>query len=204
MISLPQAPLSRAVSVEDCNKRLDGASLSGKNVLITGGASGVGAAIAQTYAEKGAYVTLVDINEDLGAQHADFLVSRGHHAQFVRTDTTSWDDQLRAFKAATHFHPTHTLDIVIACAAVLGSPFVTPTETPFDPSSSSSDPPPPDVSPININTIGLTYTAKLAQLFFELPTTAPAPTTPKSLVLFTSMLAYVRTPNLHIGKAQSS
>lgn len=53
MISLPQAPLSRAVSVEDCNKRLDGASLSGKNVLITGGASGVGAAIAQTYAEKG-------------------------------------------------------------------------------------------------------------------------------------------------------
>ncbi len=39
--------------------------LEGKGALITGGASGFGRSIAQTYAEQGADLILVDINEDL-------------------------------------------------------------------------------------------------------------------------------------------
>lgn len=53
MTSLPPVRLSPPVGIEDCNKDLQDSSFTAKNVLITGGASGVGAAIAQTFAEKG-------------------------------------------------------------------------------------------------------------------------------------------------------
>ena len=39
------------------------ARLAGKNVLITGGAQGMGAAIAEEYARHGANVCIGDINE---------------------------------------------------------------------------------------------------------------------------------------------
>ncbi|EKG22423.1 Lipase GDSL [Macrophomina phaseolina MS6] len=117
-------------------------------------------------------------------------------AQFIHADITSWPSILSAFKTAATFHPAHTLTTVIACAGVLGTPFILPTERPLSPGSSPSastsvdDPPAPDVSAITINAIGLTYTCKLAQLFFEAAPTAPGPSPPKSLLIFTSMLAY--------------
>ncbi|MEO3795119.1 GolD/DthD family dehydrogenase [Nonomuraea sp. B10E15] len=54
--------------------------LQGKVALVTGGASGIGAAIAATYAAKGARVAVVDIDheaagskaKELGAGHAGF------------------------------------------------------------------------------------------------------------------------------------
>jgi len=45
--------LSGQLSPEDCAKPVSGASLRGKSVLITGGASGMGAGIAARFAEKG-------------------------------------------------------------------------------------------------------------------------------------------------------
>ncbi|KAH7015995.1 hypothetical protein B0J12DRAFT_586384 [Macrophomina phaseolina] len=196
MTSLPPVRLSPPVGIEDCNKTFQDSSFTAKKVLITGGASGVGAAIAQTFAEKGAYVTIVDVAKELGTQVADNLHSRGHHAQFIHANITSWPSILSAFKTAATFHPAHTLTTVIACAGVLGTPFILPTERPLSPGSSPSastsvdDPPAPDVSAITINAIGLTYTCKLAQLFFEAAPTPPGPSPPKSLLIFTSMLAY--------------
>ncbi|GME39440.1 Lipase GDSL [Neofusicoccum parvum] len=187
-------PLSSALSAEDLSSEVKGESLSKKNVLITGGASGVGAAIAQAYAEKGAYVTIVDINEDLGNQHTLSLQSQGHHVQFIRTDIASWPSQVAAFKAAIRFHPAQTLDTVIACAGVLGQPFLLPSEGGIR--SLADDPPCPDTSTWAVNAVGLNHTTKLAQLYFELPgAVAPAPRRPKSLVVFASLLSYIDFPN---------
>ena len=45
-------------------------SLTGKVALVTGGASGIGSAIASAYAEKGAVVGVIDINEQVAKAKA--------------------------------------------------------------------------------------------------------------------------------------
>lgn len=47
--------------------------LDGKVALVTGGASGIGAAIAAAFVAKGARVAVVDLNEDAAAQTATAL-----------------------------------------------------------------------------------------------------------------------------------
>ena len=41
-------------------------SLSGKNILITGGASGIGKEIVKGFAEQGANVAFLDLNNEAG------------------------------------------------------------------------------------------------------------------------------------------
>jgi NAD(P)-dependent dehydrogenase (short-subunit alcohol dehydrogenase family) len=49
----------------DFSKAFDASVLNGCSVLITGGASGLGACFASDLASKGCFVTIVDTNEEL-------------------------------------------------------------------------------------------------------------------------------------------
>ena len=69
--------------------------LTGKRALVTGGARGFGAAIAEALAEAGASVMIGDILDDLGRETADMVAKIGVTAAFTHldiTDEASWQN----------------------------------------------------------------------------------------------------------------
>jgi len=64
----------------------DPPTLKGKTVIITGGARGLGAAIAETLGEAGARLVIADMRTDLATQRTHALVERGIEATWVPLD----------------------------------------------------------------------------------------------------------------------
>ena len=62
--------------------------LSNKTVVITGAASGIGAAIAQGVAAEGANVVIADLDLEAGRRVADGIAGSGGNALAVRVDIT--------------------------------------------------------------------------------------------------------------------
>ncbi|WP_233629933.1 SDR family NAD(P)-dependent oxidoreductase [Amycolatopsis sp. WAC 04197] len=75
-------------------KSMGSYDLSGRKALVTGGAQGLGAGMAEALAQAGASVVIGDVQEDLGRATADKL-----DAGFVRLDVTdeqSWEQAVDA------------------------------------------------------------------------------------------------------------
>src|SRR5690348_776411 len=68
--------------------------LQGRKALVTGGARGLGAGMAEALARAGAAVAIGDIREDIGRATANALAQSGGTARFVPlnvTDEASWE-----------------------------------------------------------------------------------------------------------------
>lgn len=66
--------------------------LEGKSIIITGGASGIGAESARRAGTRGAHVTIGDLSAEAGEAVADQIRRDGGSAQFIRTDISQEDD----------------------------------------------------------------------------------------------------------------
>jgi 3alpha(or 20beta)-hydroxysteroid dehydrogenase len=69
--------------------------LTGRKALVTGGARGLGAGMAEALAKAGAAVAIGDVLEDVGKQTAQALRDTGATAEFVPldiTDDASWTE----------------------------------------------------------------------------------------------------------------
>jgi len=66
---------------------MDHNRLSGKTLVVTGGASGIGAACARRYAAEGGSVVVADIS-DAGPDVAASIVAAGGIARYVHTDVS--------------------------------------------------------------------------------------------------------------------
>ncbi|MED3763825.1 SDR family NAD(P)-dependent oxidoreductase [Ureibacillus terrenus] len=74
--------------------------LTSKVAIITGGASGIGAATAKLFVEEGAKVVIVDVNEEKGKAFEEELKNQGGEALFVQADVTNEEDVQNVFAKA--------------------------------------------------------------------------------------------------------
>jgi len=85
--------------------------LENKTAIVTGGASGFGAGIAQRFAREGASVVVADVNDQAGESTASEIRDSGGDAIYVHADVTSRSDtQQMIAKAVAH---SGQLDILI-------------------------------------------------------------------------------------------
>jgi len=87
-------------------------SLQNKQAVITGGGSGIGKAIAETFAKQGAVVHIIELNEELARQTVVSIEAAGGKA-FSYTGDISDQQQVRNI-----FNQISSLDILVNCAGI--------------------------------------------------------------------------------------
>jgi 3-oxoacyl-[acyl-carrier protein] reductase len=91
--------------------------LNDKVVVVTGGARGIGKAIATAFADKGARLALLDLNQsDLDATRAEFA-ARGVHASAHSLNVAKEDQVIRVFDEVVAEHGR--LDVVVNNAGII-------------------------------------------------------------------------------------
>jgi len=78
--------------------------VNGVSAIVTGGASGIGAATARLLASKGAKVVVADLQEDKGKALADEI-----GGAFCKVDVTKTDDIINAVEMAKSMGPVRVL-----------------------------------------------------------------------------------------------
>lgn len=91
-------------------------NLTGKTALVTGAASGIGAAVARVLAERGARVVVADRDLEFGERTANEIRATGRWATFVPLDVTDPTSVEAAFAQSDTIGP---LDLLV-CSAGIG------------------------------------------------------------------------------------
>lgn len=89
---------------------------AGQAVIVTGGESGIGRAIAEAFAAAGAVVTIGGMIDDKAHETLAAIADSGGTAEFVKTDVSRWDDVDRLVGASLARHGR--LDVMVNNAGV--------------------------------------------------------------------------------------
>jgi NAD(P)-dependent dehydrogenase (short-subunit alcohol dehydrogenase family) len=76
--------------------------LDKRNVLVSGGAQGLGRAISRRLAAEGAHVTIVDLNADKAAECIELIGQDGATAAFVQANVAKRDEIAAAVDGVLH------------------------------------------------------------------------------------------------------
>ena len=92
--------------------------LENKLAIVTGAAHGIGRAIAELFAEEGAWVLVADLDREAGEAVVAGIRGSGGQAEFAHADVTSIDAIERAVKMAAE--RLGRIDVLVNNAAHLG------------------------------------------------------------------------------------
>lgn len=91
--------------------------LENKVAIVTGGAHGIGRAIAELFAEQGAWVLVADVDREAGESIASSICEKGGRARFAPADVSSHDEVEQAVKFAAE--QSGRIDVLVNNAAHL-------------------------------------------------------------------------------------
>lgn len=90
-------------------------TLTNKVALVTGGASGIGLAISQLFAQQGAYVHILELNQAQAQTVADELVQQGFQAEAHAVDVSKQAEVAETIQSIIQKHP---IDILVNNAGI--------------------------------------------------------------------------------------
>jgi NAD(P)-dependent dehydrogenase (short-subunit alcohol dehydrogenase family) len=134
----------------------DLSTLTGKSVVLTGGASGIGEQYMRSFVAAGAFVAFCDLAKDRGENLENELGL--DKVAFVPGDVLVWPDQVQLFTTALEKSPRKTIDVVIANAGI-GE---VEDDVLFHKEDANGQLLPPALKTLNVNLTGVFYTVKLA------------------------------------------
>jgi len=94
--------------------------LAGKTAVVTGGASGIGRATSELFAQEGAQVVIADVNTKGGSEIVESIKETGGEAAFVRTDVAVPKDAQKMVRLAVEKYGH--IDILFNNAGITGEP----------------------------------------------------------------------------------
>jgi NAD(P)-dependent dehydrogenase (short-subunit alcohol dehydrogenase family) len=152
----------------DTTKAINYDNLSSKVILITGGASGFGAAWLRKWAPYNATIMIGDINEKAGQALVSEVraSSNNKNLHFLKLDVTSWTSQVEFFREASKLSPHGGIDTVIANAGIADAKESEIFENPPD-YTAAADPPAPRLRTLEVNLNGVMYTTTLALAYLS-------------------------------------
>ncbi|MDI3475402.1 MAG: hypothetical protein PWQ79_1412 [Thermococcaceae archaeon] len=92
-------------------------NLRDKVAIVTGGGQGIGAAIAQLFAENGAKVVIAEIDEEAGEEREAMLRERGLEVTFIKTDVSNEESVKNMVKKTVELYGG--VDILVNNAAIM-------------------------------------------------------------------------------------
>lgn len=92
--------------------------LANKVAIVTGAAHGIGRAIAELFAQEGAWVLVADLDRESGEAVANGIRDSSGQARFIQTDVTSPEEVERAVNIAAE--RSGRIDVLVNNAAHLG------------------------------------------------------------------------------------
>ena len=91
--------------------------LKNKVAVVTGGASGIGKAIAIRFAKEGAQIVVADINEVKGNETVKLITDSGHKALFIKLDCSDENSIQNCMKQANEWGGNKGIQVLVNNAA---------------------------------------------------------------------------------------
>jgi NAD(P)-dependent dehydrogenase (short-subunit alcohol dehydrogenase family) len=110
-----QTPPNEAEKVESAGLRSPNFRLDGKTAVVTGGASGIGRAIAECFAAAGASIRILERNGRAAERAVKEITGAGGRASAFNCDVGDWDEVQKTFASICNAGP---VDILVNNAGV--------------------------------------------------------------------------------------